>query len=277
MSINKLTESASLKEVMDKFEEISLLDLSLIDVITATELPKTVKNGQIIVITSTPSPSISIYFNAPSSPINGDIWIKAFYEEREKFIIKNKNKKAELNVWGAYQYIGGKFESVNSYIGVDGVWKPMNELALFDEANPSSYSSLYDFVIYNSNYSSKAQIENNYICVKEYAPYGGGGHNRTSYCITKNDYDLSSYKRLYLDYSYTGTNYTPSFSITFIGTKGTTTLKSLGYATEINRTQEEIDISSISDKGKIKISASVSTNGSSASNSEIHVYNLRLE
>ena len=48
MAISKLPTSASLKEVMDKFEEISLLDLSLIDVITATELPKTVKNGQII-------------------------------------------------------------------------------------------------------------------------------------------------------------------------------------------------------------------------------------
>ena len=36
MSIEKLPTSASLKEVMDKFEEISFQDFSSIDIITAS-------------------------------------------------------------------------------------------------------------------------------------------------------------------------------------------------------------------------------------------------
>ena len=50
MPINKLPIEASLKEVMDKFEEISLIDLSKIDIVVKNELPSIVKNGQIVVI-----------------------------------------------------------------------------------------------------------------------------------------------------------------------------------------------------------------------------------
>ena len=39
MAINKLPTSASLKEVIDKFEEISFKDFSSIDIITASKLP----------------------------------------------------------------------------------------------------------------------------------------------------------------------------------------------------------------------------------------------
>ena len=50
MSINKLPIEASLKEVMDKFEEISLQDFSNIDIVVKTELPSVVKNNQIVII-----------------------------------------------------------------------------------------------------------------------------------------------------------------------------------------------------------------------------------
>ena len=51
MAISKLSTTASLKQVMDKFEEISLQDFSSIDIITASELPAKVKEGQIVIIT----------------------------------------------------------------------------------------------------------------------------------------------------------------------------------------------------------------------------------
>ena len=50
MSIEKLPNNASLKQVMDKFEEISFQDFSNIDIVVKSELPTTVKNGQIVVI-----------------------------------------------------------------------------------------------------------------------------------------------------------------------------------------------------------------------------------
>ena len=52
MPINKLSSNASLREVMDKFEEISFQDFSSLDIVVKTELPKTVKNGQYVIIDS---------------------------------------------------------------------------------------------------------------------------------------------------------------------------------------------------------------------------------
>ena len=56
MSIEKLPTSASLKQVMDKFEEISLQDFSNIDIVVKNELPKDVKENMIVIISDiTPS------------------------------------------------------------------------------------------------------------------------------------------------------------------------------------------------------------------------------
>ena len=52
MTISKLPTSASLKQVMDKFEEISLADFSSVNIITASELPSKGKEGQICIITN---------------------------------------------------------------------------------------------------------------------------------------------------------------------------------------------------------------------------------
>ena len=49
MAISKLPTSASLKEVIDKFEEISLQDFSSIDIVVAKQLPDTVKDGKIVI------------------------------------------------------------------------------------------------------------------------------------------------------------------------------------------------------------------------------------
>ena len=67
MTISKLPTSASLRQIMDKFEEISLQDFSSIDIITASYLPSMVKNGQIVIITST-KPS-KIYISTDASDI----------------------------------------------------------------------------------------------------------------------------------------------------------------------------------------------------------------
>ena len=52
MSIEKLSTSASLKDVIDKFEEISFQDFSSVNIITASELPSKGKEGQLCIITN---------------------------------------------------------------------------------------------------------------------------------------------------------------------------------------------------------------------------------
>jgi hypothetical protein len=50
MSVEKLSTNASLKDVMDKFEELSLQDLSLINVKVMSELPASAKEGDFVIV-----------------------------------------------------------------------------------------------------------------------------------------------------------------------------------------------------------------------------------
>ena len=65
MAISKLSTSASLKQVMDKFEEISIQDFSRsnVDIITAKTLPSVVKEGQIVIITQNTPNKIYVSFD----------------------------------------------------------------------------------------------------------------------------------------------------------------------------------------------------------------------
>ena len=66
MAISKLSTSASLKQVMDKFEEISIQDFSRsnVDIITAKTLPSVVKEGQIVIITQNTPDKIYVSLNS---------------------------------------------------------------------------------------------------------------------------------------------------------------------------------------------------------------------
>ena len=60
MSIDKLSTNASLKQVMDKFEEISFQDFFAIDIVVKNELPSVVKNNQVVIIGD---PTAKIYID----------------------------------------------------------------------------------------------------------------------------------------------------------------------------------------------------------------------
>lgn len=273
MSIEKLSTNASLKDVMDKFEEISLQDFSSIDIITEAVLPNEVKNGQIVVVTETNPSEITLYFDKPSNPSEGDIWIKCFYESREKFYIKAKNKKIELNVFGAEQYVRGEFVSVDSYIGVNNEWVSMNKFYLFNGEKASDYTDLFTSKKSN-NYYAFAGINGDHICVKESC---SGATSYTSYCITKEKYDLTPYKKIFIDYSYSDNNQkTDSSAIQLIASTGT--LLSIGKDNvNISRTVEEIDITNINAECQVKIVSAASSNGGYNAQCEIRIYNMWLE
>ena len=88
MTISKLPANASLKQVMDKFEEISFQDFSSMDIITSTELPSTVKNGRVVIITSiNPENIICSFFYNDFELNEGDINIKLSDNEKENIHI----------------------------------------------------------------------------------------------------------------------------------------------------------------------------------------------
>lgn len=133
MSISKLTSNASLKQVMDKFEEISLQDFSSIDIVVKSELPNEVKNGQIVIISNIITSNIIIDFDYPIAPQNGDIFIKNLKGYPTIVEIKSSNKKGVFNILKAEQYLNNEWVRLESYKGLDGAWVRMyNEKVLFE-------------------------------------------------------------------------------------------------------------------------------------------------
>ena len=127
MSIEKLSTNASLKDVMDKFEELSLQDFSNINVITVNELPNEVKEGQIVIITNN-IPSM-IYFDYNSDNINpneNDIFICIDETKRRKFSITSKNVNLSTFVCSTLQFVGDVWVNIDSYIGIEDKWMPIS-------------------------------------------------------------------------------------------------------------------------------------------------------
>ena len=141
MSIEKLSTNASLKDVMDKFEEISLSDFSNIDIVAKNELPREVKNGQIVVISNNYN-NITVGYDYPSSPVANDIFIRIVDKNQCKFEV-GINKKIDVYVFGAWKYNGSTWGRINSYIGLNNEWFPMNKEILFESGNGLSYEKYF--------------------------------------------------------------------------------------------------------------------------------------
>lgn len=123
MSIEKLPTSASLKEVMDKFEEISFQDFSSIDVIVSTDLPSEVKEGRIICATDTFN-NIYIQEDINSiSPRENDIFIAMSSDTGKDFSIISKNKSLNTKVMYVRKYVNSSWVKIEGFIGINGTWK----------------------------------------------------------------------------------------------------------------------------------------------------------
>lgn len=123
MSIEKLPTSASLKEVMDKFEEISFQDFSSIDVIASTDLPSEVKEGRIICATDTFN-NIYIQEDINSiSPKENDIFIATSSDNGKDFAIVSKNKRLNTKVLFVRKYVESSWVRIDGYIGINNTWE----------------------------------------------------------------------------------------------------------------------------------------------------------
>lgn len=197
MSIEKLSTNASLKEVMDKFEELSFQDFSSIDIVTAKELPQEVKENKIVIITDTLTDTIvASYFDDDASTENGSIFIKLTTEERENSLtITSKSKKITLNVSHISQVNGERM--LASYVGKNGKWIPLTvkELVVFrggtypNEALTGSFESY----VTSSEWVNVA-LSGNCLDFSNYA--GGRDLGSTNKSKTTKNIDFSSFNTL---------------------------------------------------------------------------------
>lgn len=97
-----------------------------INAVTASLLPATVTEGQIVVLTSTAAPNIYLGYAAPDSPAAGDIWIHTVDTEAGyPFVIGTATLKPGATV----QYNGSAWEYRDAYIGVSGTWQLFSTLS----------------------------------------------------------------------------------------------------------------------------------------------------
>ena len=198
MAISKLSTTASLKQVMDKFEEISLQDFSKpgIDIITARTLPSVVKEGQIVIITDISSELNSqVYFtNCGTAIPMGKLGVSYSITENEKVLNLNfGNTSAEIYLNKAYRNTNGKLDSVECYLGKDGKWIKVSDITEFIYL-PSSSIDKYSVAI-SSNWAKSGGTlptysVTNYTTYIQYYTLAGGDIGKNSMYL-KNPIDLT--------------------------------------------------------------------------------------
>ncbi len=92
-----------------------------LDVITAAELPASVTDGRIVVITSTTPSTIYVDTDEPASPVSGDVWVQ-IAEAAHHILFGNGVPVVRLGLKNAWQYNGVKWATVAGHYGSDGTW-----------------------------------------------------------------------------------------------------------------------------------------------------------
>jgi hypothetical protein len=196
MTISKLPTSASLKEVMDKFEEISLQDIKSIDIKVLTSLPSTVVNNQIVIITNNPTELNSqVYFTNCGEAIPvGKLGVSYSITENEKVLNLNfGNTLAEIYLDKACRNTNGKLSRVECYLGKGGKWIKVSDTTEFIYL-PSSSIDKYSIAI-SSNWAKSggtlpSYSVTNYTTYIQYYTLAGGDIGKNSMYL-KNPIDLT--------------------------------------------------------------------------------------
>ena len=215
MAISKLPTSASLKQVMDKFEEISLYDFSNIDIITASELPVSGKEGQVCVITDVKPNKIIVDFDdSLHSFNNGDVFLKCYINDGASydFIVKSNNIQININLRECLIRKNDSFIRGKAYIYINDVWVDMDSsIVLYDAPyffNQNLYGS-FDLAWYSQHIPSTGLYTEfyhdkdgyMYICNK-------GNSYESSYqgIVTTNAINMIPYSKIQFDIEAVVTN-----------------------------------------------------------------------
>ena len=142
MAINKLPTSASLKEVMDKFEEISLQDFSKgLDIEIRKELPSEVKEDKIVIINNE---NLDVYFvsNEDDVPSNA-IGIKYSVDINGNGVYLDlKTSTIKLYLKSAFKNINSLGSSLDAYIGKNGKWQQFSFKVFYFYSYPNMVNGI---------------------------------------------------------------------------------------------------------------------------------------
>ena len=205
MAINKLPTSASLKDVMDKFEEISLQDFSSIDIITASELPDEVKDGKIVIIEEEKINKIICNTKSYEDVAlnNNEVYIKLNNHE------DNWALKCEIvnNIHLFSYYVSAIYKKIDEtithcediYMGIDGAWVKVLDTKVDIFANGKFKDGLNltkGYITSGATCTTKITSESdtypNCIYIKQETPT----EKYSASCVMNKSIDVTNYNKL---------------------------------------------------------------------------------
>ena len=191
--------NASLKEVIDKFEDMLSKDFSRINIITATELPTNGKEGQVCIITEHEPNVIHMGFNEPVLN-EKDIYIEMDKGDPFKeFKISSSNKVLSVRLKSVVQMQGGVKTNLNGYIMENGTWVSLEvKMYLYKEGigDITDVTGGYISQVSKASSSSTAtvQISSYYLRVYTHDRYSTIA--TTACALTKNLVDVTDFSKL---------------------------------------------------------------------------------
>lgn len=206
MAISKLSTSASLKQVMDKFEEISLQDFSSINVITASELPNGGKEGQLCIITDT-KPS-SILFNYDNTIDIDETEILILYNtvnSYQEYNINTSNINMKLRLRYVIQKINGVNTMKKGYVYLEGKWKPLlpTELYIFKSgeglASGFSYTDKRTAIGSGPTTNVMSKVTQSITSIVSTVQLASNSLVEYQIIFDKSNINFEGYKKLYID------------------------------------------------------------------------------
>ena len=93
-----------------------------LDVVTASALPDTVVDGQIVVITETAAGTVYIDTDEPASPASGDVWVKLESGSDVALELTEESPYLGGGLTEANQWVGSTWLAREGYIGINGKW-----------------------------------------------------------------------------------------------------------------------------------------------------------
>ena len=249
MSIEKLSTNASLKQVMDKFEEISLTDLFSLNIIIRNELPSSGVEGQICIISDRQTNKVIMNVKEDVAPSEENrifmlISPKSYYSSIE---IGKGNKNISLYFLSCKQYVNGKEVSRDSYVFKNRSWELLtsSKFLLFEENKKDNYASNWDY---------PNMITNGKITL------GGSGDSSMNLYITHNLIDLTNFNAVVFDTVCTRNTGTLTLTYSILDSSNRS-IASTTYNNSFARQDVRLDVSKLTGQYKIRIQAQATAQG----------------
>lgn len=268
MSIEKLPTNASLRQVMDKFEEISLQDFSNINIIVRSELPPSGKAGQICILSDVPTDNITISSDVIDKNIGpNNIFFLISSSAKDTHVdMSNKNKKIRFYFHSCIQFIGGREIWRESYAYSNGQWIKLTKTAffIFETKLGTSFTSKWKF----SSNNLLGIINDEHIKITT-----SGYNNSLLQQATHDEVDLTEFNTLIFDAEYTLNSGSGNSIFGVLDYKST-----FVASTQINGTASrmniEIDVSNLT--GVHKVASRVNSSSYQSHSGTVIIYNCYL-